>query len=71
MAMMMQARAKRVATAKDASSIDAGEVARVAYELFQRRGGTHGCDRQDWFEAEQVVRQRREGKATSTRGARS
>ena len=35
------------------------EVAQVAYELYQRRGGTHGDDRQDWFEAERIVRTRR------------
>ena len=35
------------------------EVARVAFELFERRGRTHGQDRQDWFQAERIVRQRR------------
>ncbi len=36
------------------------EIARVAYELFERRGGAHGHDQQDWFEAEQLVRRRQE-----------
>lgn len=36
-----------------------GEVARVAYQLFERRGGGHGQDQQDWFEAERIVRAHR------------
>ena len=35
------------------------EIARVAYELFERHGRTHGRDQQDWLEAERLVRQRR------------
>ena len=27
-------------------------IARRAYDRFQARGGTHGLDQQDWFEAE-------------------
>jgi hypothetical protein len=34
------------------------KIARVAYELFERRGRTHGNDQGDWFEAERIVRQR-------------
>ena len=37
----------------------AGDVARVAYELFLRRGGVHGHDQEDWFEAERIVSERR------------
>ena len=37
--------------------IDREEVARVAYELFERRGRTDGRDQQDWLEAERIVRQ--------------
>ena len=37
------------------------EIARVAYELFERRGQTHGGDQQDWFEAERILRPRRRG----------
>jgi len=34
------------------------EIAVRAYELFQKRGGHHGHDRDDWFEAElQLVRE--------------
>ena len=39
--------------------LDHAEVAKVAYELFERRGGTHGHDVQDWIEAEQIVQRRR------------
>ena len=31
------------------------EVADRAYDLWQERGGTHGRDREDWFEAEREV----------------
>ena len=34
------------------------DVARVAYELFQQRGGLHGHDLEDWLEAERIVQQR-------------
>jgi hypothetical protein len=36
------------------------EVAKVAYELYQKRGGSHGFDVDDWLEAEKIVRNRRE-----------
>lgn len=32
-------------------------VQKVAYGLYERRGYTPGCDRDDWYEAEQKVRQ--------------
>jgi hypothetical protein len=32
------------------------EIADRAYAIWQRRGGEHGHDRQDWFEAEQQLR---------------
>jgi hypothetical protein len=31
------------------------EIQRRAYELFEARGGTHGCDLDDWFAAEQEL----------------
>ena len=31
------------------------EVADRAYEFYQRRGGEHGRDREDWFEAERQL----------------
>ena len=41
------------------SPVSQDEVAQVAFQLFERRGRTHGRDQQDWFEAERIVRQRR------------
>jgi len=41
------------------SGADQGEVARVAYELFEQRGREHGHDLEDWIEAERIVRERR------------
>ena len=34
------------------------EISRRAYERFQERGGSHGSDQDDWFEAEREVRNR-------------
>ncbi len=31
------------------------EIAKVAYELHERRGARHGHDLEDWFEAEKIV----------------
>lgn len=39
-------------------SLDQEEVARVAYELWERRGRAHGGDVSDWLEAERIVRVR-------------
>src|SRR5687768_3236932 len=33
------------------------EIARRAYELFEQRGGEHGHDWDDWFQAERELRQ--------------
>jgi hypothetical protein len=33
------------------------EIARRAYQLFEARGGEHGRDREDWFQAERELRQ--------------
>jgi len=35
------------------------EIARVAYELWEKRGRTHGNHQTDWLEAERIVRARR------------
>jgi len=51
-------RFKKPATTKRALSLNPKEVARVAYELFERRGRQYGHDQRDWFEAERIVRQR-------------
>ncbi|MBI3996222.1 MAG: DUF2934 domain-containing protein [Candidatus Omnitrophica bacterium] len=57
MPSVMQTRSKRVGNVSG-GSIDQEAIARVAYELFLKRGSGHGSDQQDWFEAEQIVRQR-------------
>jgi hypothetical protein len=35
---------------------DADAVARRAYEIYERRGGNHGADLDDWLEAERELR---------------
>ena len=35
------------------------EIARVAYELYEKRGKTHGYEIEDWLEAERIVLERR------------
>lgn len=34
------------------------EIARVAYELFEKRGRVHGYEMENWLEAEKIVRAR-------------
>lgn len=34
------------------------DVRRRAYEIYVRRGGTHGADLDDWYEAERELRDR-------------
>ena len=51
------------------SAVPFKDVARVAYALFQQRGGTHGRDLEDWLEAERLVRARRTGARTGKRMA--
>ncbi len=36
------------------------EVAKVAYDLFEKRGKVHGHDMEDWFNAEMIVKKRLE-----------
>jgi hypothetical protein len=31
------------------------EIAAIAYELFESRGCIHGCDLDDWLNAERIV----------------
>jgi hypothetical protein len=37
------------------------EIAVVAYELFESRGCIHGCDLDDWLNAERIVLARHSG----------
>ncbi len=36
------------------------EVARVAYDLYEKRGRIHGYDLEDWLKAETIVKKRYE-----------
>ena len=38
-----------------ADTLDSQLVARRAYERFRTRGGEHGRDQEDWFEAEREL----------------
>ena len=40
------------------SPVSRDEIARVAYGLFERRGRISGHDREDWLEAERIVKAR-------------
>jgi Protein of unknown function (DUF2934) len=49
---------RRAATGGPATTPSPDEVRRRAYELYVRRGGTHGNDLEDWLEAERQLRGR-------------
>ncbi len=53
-----QSTAKITPAKKQGVGIDLQEVARVAYELYDKRGRLDGYDQQDWLEAERIVTQR-------------
>ena len=59
MGITVQTQAKARSARKPAAAANTEEVARIAYELFERRGRANGYDQQDWLEAERLVRQRR------------
>lgn len=44
--------------AAPAAAVDANEVARIAYELYEQRGCQPGHDFDDWLQAEIIVRRR-------------
>jgi hypothetical protein len=46
-------------------TINIDDVRQRAYELYEERGGHPGNDAEDWFRAEQEVRSRRNGNASS------
>lgn len=50
------------ATAEEACATENPEIARLAYEFYERRGREDGHDVEDWLEAEQIVRQRANGR---------
>jgi len=41
------------------SSLSQEEIARRAYEIFQRRGGSPGHETEDWLQAEKELREGR------------
>ena len=44
----------------------ADEIAIRAYQLYEHRGGVHGHDLEDWFEAERQLRVERKAQAQRT-----
>ena len=50
---------RKQADTRPASAVPQEEIAKVAYELFERRGRTTGRELEDWLEAERIVRSRR------------
>jgi hypothetical protein len=44
----------------EGSERDQDRIASRAYERFESRGGEHGHDQEDWFEAEREVKGRRD-----------
>ena len=60
------------AIAKEAASEtgdkDREEIARLAYLYHEERGGHHGSHDEDWYRAEQVIRERRAKRDKSGRG---
>jgi hypothetical protein len=49
-------KAAPTSTSRDRREPDWEQVARRAYERFEARGGEHGRDQEDWFNAEQDLR---------------
>ena len=49
---------KKAVAEPSASSVEADEVACVAYELYVQRGRLNGHDLEDWLRAEAIVRER-------------
>ncbi len=43
------------------------EVARVAYDLYEKRGRIHGHDLEDWLKAETIVKKRYEQKSAPSK----
>ena len=59
MAIITRSRVNRTVDTREPLPNFQEDISQVAYELFERRGRTHGRDQQDWFEAERIVLQRR------------
>jgi hypothetical protein len=48
-------RTRRSTDAPTAAAITAAEISRLAYELYQARGGANGSPLDDWLEAERQL----------------
>ena len=59
--MANRMRTERKTTEAGAPQASQQEIAKVAYELFERRGRKAGHDVEDWLEAERIVSARRRG----------
>ena len=46
----------RAAAPRASRELDSAQIARRAYERFEARGGEHGRDQEDWFNAEQELK---------------
>lgn len=44
------------------------EIAKVAYELYEKGNGAHGNDLKNWFEAENIVMEKHERHASVMEG---
>lgn len=44
--------------AKSSSQPTREDIERRAYEIYIERGGTEGCEMEDWLQAERELRQR-------------
>lgn len=52
---IVKAKKANESTCACGSNAFAERVEKKAYELFEKRGGQHGSDWQDWFEAQRLV----------------
>lgn len=52
-------RARRTRASRTAAAVEPTQeaIAQRAYEIYTRRGGTHGADLDDWLEAERQLRE--------------
>ena len=54
--------------AANETSDDREEIARLAYQYHEERGRHHGSHQEDWYRAEQVIRERRSSRLKSDAG---
>jgi hypothetical protein len=58
MPVAVKAAASRPTKAASQPEVSRDEIARVAYQLYEQRGRVSGRDREDWLQAEKIVRAR-------------